>query len=149
MRAKVFYMAALMAVTALLTASCGSTSKFVKQTGNDKGELLASADLDLPEMIAATKYACDKTGLVIKSETADGGGAVPMIAILKASLSDWGQIVKITAVKGEIYYIAKPRIEINVTANIPAIRNNFKTHLTTYIEAAQEGIDLNTINIGK
>ncbi len=64
-------------------------------------------------------------------------------------MQDWGQNIKITVAKNvsqcDIWYLARPRIKMNVTADIATIYNNFHIHLTTYIEAAKEGIDLDEI----
>jgi hypothetical protein len=136
-----------------LCASCGSSSKFAKATGENKGDLLISANLDVPVMTAAVKYGFKRMKITFDKEVKSNDNTVQILGTLKSSMQDWGQHFKVTIEKGasgaDIYYLAQPRVAMNVTADVAAIRNNFLTYVSNYIEAAKEGIDLNTVEANK
>ena len=136
---------------ALLCASCGSSSKFAAMTEGNKGALFVSANLDVPVMAAAVKYGFEKMNIALESETRTNENTMVMAGTLKSSMQDWGQYIKMTIVKNEatteIWFFSSSRVAMNVTADVVVIRDNLRTHVSLYIEAAKEGLDLNTIDL--
>ena len=138
---------------ALLFASCASTSKFAKENEGDTGPLFVSANLDLPVMAAAVKYGFEKMSITVESETMPNDRTILIFGVLPSAMQYWGQNFKMTIVKEEamtnIYCISQARIKENVTANTFVVRTNLHSHVSLYIEAAKEGIDLNTIDLNR
>jgi hypothetical protein len=131
--------------------SCASTSSYIRQTKNVRGNTFLITDAGNQAMIDACKYGIKKAGLTLDKEIVINDSIVMLYSTLKASMQSWGQHVKITIIGGgnlsekqtaNSYYISSARVSMNVTEDLQAIRRNIETYAKNYLTAVKEGLDM-------
>ena len=146
-----YFILVLAVATVLFTGSCGSTEKFAKKTKNVNGTLFITANQEFPVISEAFKYGFNRMKIKFDKETKIDANTMQILGTQKSSMQDWGQNIKVTIIMQgatcEVYYLAQPRISMNVTANVKAVQNNLHTYVSNYLEAAREGIDLNKVEL--
>ncbi len=144
----------LLLIITIILYSCASTSSFIRQTKEIKGDAFLSTDQGNQVMIDACKYGIKKAGLTLDKEVKLDDNIFCLYATLGSAMQSWGEHVKITIMAGEktqdkqiskSYYTSARRIAMNVTEDLYSIQKNIETFAKNYLEAAQEGIDINNL----